>query len=171
MNQDFTKRVLNWFGETGQIPDGAAPSVRQTAFYLGMMLEETLETLTAFQLAPPSTLAPLEHLATGLKNGHLDHEVALALADASLAKEALDGGVDLLWVTLGFLKAQGANVEGAADEVASKNEAKRFPDGTYHRHEQTGKVLKPELWQAPVLWPFIHPSLIGTKPVKAADVG
>lgn len=149
-----------WFSETGQIPYGAEPNVRQTAFYLGMQLEEMAEKLEALGLLSVST--DLQGLATSCKNGEMDVEVGGMFKEPARVKEFLDADADILWVTIGAAAAAGSDLYGAFNQgVSFANWAKKFPDGTFHRHPNTGKVLKPDGWEPADLTPYVHPTLRG----------
>jgi predicted HAD superfamily Cof-like phosphohydrolase len=152
-------RNLQWFVQTGQMPETPTPDVRQSAFYIGMQCEELREKLAAIIGEDSEVLSGLKYLATHFKSGRGDEAVRVAFMSPKTVKAMLDGDLDLIWVSVGAARAQGADVQGGYGEVDTANEAKRFPDGEYHRHPETGKVLKPEGWQEPNLTPFIHESL------------
>lgn len=156
---DTVAHNAEWFEATGQIPAQAPPDVRQTAFYTGMQCEELAEKLAAIIGPEYPNVAMLKKLGEWFKTGELDKAVETAFQNPAAVKEMLDGDIDLLWVSIGAAKAQGANVTGAYSAVDAANWGKEFPDGTFHRAPITGKVLKPEGWQAPDLTNFIHESL------------
>lgn len=73
--------------------------------------------------------------------------------DSASRVDSLDLAADLIIYAMSFAAECGfsANqVTSAIDRAIAANEAKRFPDGTYHRNEY-GKIIKPEGWQAPDL--------------------
>jgi predicted HAD superfamily Cof-like phosphohydrolase len=142
-------RTLKWFQTAGQITDPPAPNPRQLAFYTGMQCEELSEKLTALQI----DASELRELADSLKKGALDARF-IGLC-AATQQELLDADLDITWVTIGSMAAQGADAEGAWNEVARANWDK-FPGGIATRHPETGKVIKPEGWRAPNLAPFLH---------------
>lgn len=149
----------DWFAISGQIPYGAAPSVRQAAFYTGMQLEEVAEKLAEVFGPMDSADLLIEVLqATGelFKNGTYDRVVEVALKNN--AAGVLDADLDLIWVSIGAGAAQAANVSAAYGEVERANWDK-FPGGVVTRHPITGKVVKPDDWRGPNLLPFIHESL------------
>lgn len=166
MTQSAVARNAQWFRDTGQLPATPAPDVRQSAFYTGMQCEELAEKLAAIVGEGASIVADLAALGNHFKQGELDKHVEVALSDPVSAEAMLDGDVDLMFVSVGAGAAQGANVEAAYDTVTTANEAKRFPDGTYHRAKGTGKVLKPEGWQAPNLKAFLHPAILNRAPMQ-----
>lgn len=155
---DLLALNAQWFVATGQMVEGGEPNVRQVAFYLGMQLEELAEKVTAV-FGPKAAADVMNALGDKLKRGTYDDEVHAALADPAAAKELLDGDIDLLWVTVGAAQAAGSDVYGAYGKVCEANWAKRWPDGEFHRDPTTGKVLKPEGWQAPDLTSSVHPGL------------
>jgi predicted HAD superfamily Cof-like phosphohydrolase len=159
MNQ--MKKTGEWFVATGQMPEALKPDVRQTAFYLGMQIEELAEKIRA--VYDDAVCTSMDSLANILKSGGLDADVHAALTDPARAQELLDGDCDVLWVTLGAARAMGSDIDGAYAEVNHKNWDKRFEDGTFHRAPDTGKVLKRPGWTPPDLTPFLHPSLRGAE--------
>lgn len=154
---DIFGKTAQWFVETNQMPQNAAPNARQAAFYIGMQVEELAEKLEAIFPKGFGYVFKLQELAKQFKNGLYDSDVVLALNERP--KDLLDADVDSLWVTIGAARAQGADVEGAYFHLIDRNYAKRWEDGTFHRDPATGKVLKPEGWTPPDHTPFIHPSL------------
>lgn len=158
---DLLARNAEWFVAAGQMPAEPTPSVRQTAFYLGMQMEETAEKMEAIFGSTMTVIAQMHATANALKEGALDGMVEEAMKNPAVVKKMLDGDIDNLWVTVGAIKAQGADGPGAYGEVNRANWEKRWPDGTFHLHPVTNKVLKPAGWREPELTPFIHPSLRG----------
>lgn len=154
---DVIATTARWFFEANQQPETPAPDVRQTAFYIGMQLEELSEKLAALGLGGDQ--AYTAHLAAVFKRGDFDGLVQTALADPAVAKELLDADVDLIWVSIGAGRAQGADVDGAYAAVNTANYDKRFEDGAFHNDPATNKVLKPEGWTAADLTPFLHPAI------------
>lgn len=159
MIKDFFARTCAWFVTAGQQPAVPEPSPAQTAFYIGMQLEELAEKLEVFFGAGPETpAARIQDMGKLFKSGAYDAAAVAALANPDTAKAMLDADMDLIWVTLGGARAQGADVQGAYNAVDTANWAK-FTDGKATLHPVTRKVLKPEGWKAPDLTPFIHASL------------
>jgi predicted HAD superfamily Cof-like phosphohydrolase len=68
----------------------------------------------------------------------------------------LDADMDLIWVTLGSARAQGANAGYAYHLVSEANWAK-FPNGVVTK-DANGKVVKPAGWLEPDLTEAIHPT-------------
>lgn len=150
-----------WFVAAGQQPETPTPSSRQTAFYLGMQLEELAEKLAAVWGNGSTLVVDLAAAATDFKAGAFDHHVGAAMSEPASVKEMLDADIDLLWVSVGAARAQGADVYDAYSAIDTANWDKRFPDGTFHLDPITNKVLKPEGWKAADLTAFIHPDLRG----------
>lgn len=150
-------RTTDWFVTAGQMPEQPKPDVRQVGFYIGMQLEEVAEKLAAVLGHASDHVKRFHHLGTAFKNGLWDDKVEDALRDPKYAEELLDADMDLLWVTIGAARAQGADVAGAYEAVGDANWAK-FKDGV-NRDPKTGKVLKPKGWQEPNLKPFMHSTL------------
>lgn len=72
--------------------------------------------------------------------------------------ETLDGGIDLIWVIVGYLRARGFDVVGAMNEVDRSNYSKF----TMNENGQLtcikradGKILKPETFSKPNLRAFV----------------
>lgn len=154
-------RTIDWFIKAGQMTAAQAPSPRQSAFYLGMQVEELTEKLAASgvfaHLAEDNPLEGLlTALATELKNGAMDNVVQEAFFHGQ-ALEMLDADMDLIWVSIGAAAAQGADPVGAYAAVADANWAK-FPGGVVTKHPVTDKVIKPEGWAPPNLVPHLHAS-------------
>lgn len=128
--------------------------VRQAAMYMGLQFEELAEKVDV--LFPPhpalgyrnGTAAVLEAFGTELKRGVYDH-----LFMTCDRKKMLDADADIAVVTIGAMRSQGANVQGALNEVTKKN-LEKFPGGKAILNEN-GKIVKPQGWVAPDLTPFI----------------
>lgn len=151
------EKILNWFVETGEMPAEPAPDEQRAAFYLGMQLEELAEKFeVVFGPEHPLT-RQLHGYGNGFKNGQFTAQFTVALRHHP--KALLDADVDQLWVSLGAARAQGADVESAVKRLVDHNYAKRFDDGTFHRHPETGKILKPAGWIPPDHTSSVHPSL------------
>ena len=78
--------------------------------------------------------------------------------DALKAKddvEQLDACMDMIWVILGYCRMKGFEVPGAWAEVARSNLCKIDSVTGKVIKNESGKVMKPEGWSAPVLAPFI----------------
>jgi predicted HAD superfamily Cof-like phosphohydrolase len=156
---DLIASTSQWFADANQQPQEPTPNVRQIAFYLGMQCEELAEKLAA--IGGGVEVDDLKLLGKQYKEGDFDVNVAEAIEDPANCKELLDGDVDLVWVSIGAARAQGADFAGAYTAVNGANQAKRWPDGEYHNDPKTNKVLKPEGWQAADLRDFLHPTLRG----------
>ena len=87
----------------------------------------------------------------------IDEEVAeLKLAvERGDNVEQLDALLDILVVTIGAIHSAGHDGEGGWKEVMSTNFAKIDKETGKVRKREDGKVLKPLVWVAPNLTPFI----------------
>lgn len=119
----------------------------QTALYTGMQFEELAEKMEVLQL--PDIADTLRSIADKFKNGHLD-----SCFDKADRADMLDADIDLAWVTFGSAFSQGADVYGAFAEVARANLSK-IVDGVV-RKDSNGKVMKPDGWKPPDLYPFTY---------------
>lgn len=153
---DLIQRTGEWFAAANQQPTEPTPNAEQVAFYLGMQCEELAEKLAAIV---PREASMLHQLGVDFKGGVHQSLVSQVMQDPAVVKEMLDGDMDLLWVSIGAARALGSNVMGAYQAVSEANWKKEWPDGKFHNHTGTGKVIKPDGWQAPDLTEFIHPSL------------
>lgn len=148
MNKFFSD-VEKFMTIAGQLDKSRDFDVRQIALYIGLQLEEIAEKLEACGFNPASPAVHLLNYTSGeFKRGVFDHLVSRANRE-----ELLDADIDLAWVTVGSALSQGADVQGAAEEVSRANLAK-FPDGIAVRDEN-GKVVKPAGWTGPNLQPFV----------------
>ena len=163
-------------------------NVRQTALYIGLQTEEMCEKVDALiegiSLEPDADVSGvmrlmhlrdiLHDVSQGMKVGEFDKAVELADRAAML-----DADIDLAWVTIGSALSQGADVEGAAGEVARANLAKLVEcscgNGKHHFSDErglvdcgvcnglglvaikdaNGKVKKPGGWTSPNIAPFV----------------
>ena len=70
------------------------------------------------------------------------------LGDATTITEQADAYLDIIYFALGGLVELGIEPSPIFDLVQNANMAKVWPDGSV-RVNETGKVLKPEGWEAP----------------------
>jgi predicted HAD superfamily Cof-like phosphohydrolase len=155
---DVLGTTADWFVATGQMPEAATPDPRQAAFYVGMQLEELAEKLTLILGSDTSLVTVMETAARNFKEGTMDKAVASALLSHPVT--LLDADMDLIWVSIGGARAQGADVIGAYSAVNHANWDKRNPDTQqFDRHPVTGKVIKRAGWQEADLTPYVHDSL------------
>ena len=149
MNKFFSD-VEKFMTIAGQLDEKRNFDVRQIALYIGLQLEEMAEKLEACGFNPASPAVHLLNYTSGeFKRGVFDH-----LVNRANRKDLLDADIDLAWVTIGSALSQGADVQGAAEEVSRANLAK-FPDGIAIR-DDNGKVVKPSGWNGPDLSKFVR---------------
>ncbi len=154
---ELMRSTLAWFVAAGQMPPTPEPSVRTTALYLGLQLEELAEKLELILGDAHSWLRQMRSLSAALKSGAWDDRIMEVMADPRKLAEFLDGDMDLIWVSLGAAAATGSDAVGAYAAVAGANWAK-FPGGVAVR-DANGKVVKPAGWTAADLTPYLHPTL------------
>jgi predicted HAD superfamily Cof-like phosphohydrolase len=106
--------------------------------YLGLMLEELAETLEAEGYV---TIARHIHdYACDIKRGLVPEKEPDVV-------ECFDGGIDLEWVTIGYMLARKFPIHQGWQEVARSNLSK-IVDGVVMKNEY-GKVIKPPSYIAP----------------------
>ena len=104
----------------------------QSMAYYRMMIEEMAE----FQLAFTKTLIDTEYTEDQV------HEIVA---------EMLDGCIDLVVVTIGFMHSMGFPTEAAWREVMQSNLSKIDPETGLVKRREDGKVLKPPGYKPPDL--------------------
>jgi predicted HAD superfamily Cof-like phosphohydrolase len=125
-------------------------NVRQTALYIGLQLEEIAEKLEALVLYfDDDFLDSIKYHSREFKSGRYDW-----LVKESDRKELLDADIDLMWVTIGSVLSQGADIHGAIAEVNRSN-ASKMVDGKLLK-DANGKVTKPPHFSPPDLTPFVR---------------
>lgn len=105
-------------------------NLQQLRLYVGLVLEETAELVTA-----------MEKLETSMSAGQPIHRDAIA--------EILDAGGDIMVVAGGVINSIGIYPGNVLDRVWATNLAKISPDGKVLRRED-GKILKPPGWEPPI---------------------
>ena len=151
---DFVTRVCGWFVAAQQQPKDPTPSAQQAAFYTGMQLEELAEKLEVILGASHPLVTSMHSAGHSFKDGKMDSAMANAMVNSSTCESMLDADIDLLWVSIGAARAQGADVIGACNEVARANWDKAV-DGIFQLSD-TKRVLKRPGWTPPDLQPFMH---------------
>lgn len=169
---DIIKAVRTFTEAVGCTTD--TYNVRQTALYIGLQLEEMAEKLEACLGADTWLSNSLHEISARFKAGEYDHRV-----EAADRAAMLDADIDLAWVTIGSAFSQGADVEGAACEVARANMSKlvRCWDclgtciantdtdepcttcneiGLVAIKDENGKVKKPDSFIPPNIEPFTN---------------
>jgi predicted HAD superfamily Cof-like phosphohydrolase len=141
-----------WFVASGQMTKTPERNLRQIMFYTGMQFEELGEKIEALFGEPTAVSKDLALTGNRFKQG--DYDAKVRGCPNTNWEAALDADLDLIWVSVGGGKAQGADVSGAYGEVARANWAK-FPGGVVTRDAVTGKVIKPDGWTPPDLSTFL----------------
>jgi predicted HAD superfamily Cof-like phosphohydrolase len=121
-------------------------NVRQTALYTGLQCEELAEKLEAAGALVAADY--VNWVADRFKAGSYDHSII-----HSDRKELLDADIDLMWVTIGSVLSQGADIHGAIAEVNRSN-ASKMVDGKLQK-DANGKVTKGPSFSSPDLTPFV----------------
>lgn len=146
-----------WFVTAGQQPEEPTPSVEQVCLYTGLQLEEMAEKLELILGCDNSFVSAMKITAEAFKRKSVF--TLSSVRDAMEAAPALllDADADLIWVSLGSLRAMGSDPVAVYSTVAEANWAK-FPEGKVQR-DINGKVVKPNGWTEPDHTPNIHPIL------------
>jgi predicted HAD superfamily Cof-like phosphohydrolase len=131
-------------------------NVRQSAFYLGMQLEELAEKMKHIagddqQCLDLSTV--LDQFGEAFKRGTYDGHLARATAEQRA--EFIDADFDLAWVSIASLASQGVPVPEVIAEGSYSNLVKIGPDGKCVKDKLTGKILKPAGWKPPNFRQFV----------------
>lgn len=150
------------FNAEGQIVPPGHFNAERVSFYTGMQLEELAEKVRAIAEGhvvenDRMELQGLAHFMDtfGKQFRAGKHYGAVLRADR---EELLDGDIDQLVVSVGSMIYSTPKFAGAIAAVLDANDAKRWPDGTFH-HDANGKITKPQGWIAPDLTPFIDPPI------------
>lgn len=146
------------FNAEGQTVSPGHFNAERVAFYTGMQLEELAEKIAA--IADGHVVAQdrehMQMLANIMENWGKEfksgkHYGAVLRADR---EKLLDGDIDQLVVSVGSMIYSTPKFAGAVAAVLDANDAKRWPDGTFH-HDANGKITKPPGWFPPDLLPFV----------------
>lgn len=137
---------------------------RQAALYVGLILEEVAELLRTVagkdgyrdgHFESAGLAAAVSAQADRFKAG--DFNGLLARVDRAAL---LDDLLDTAWTSIGLGYSIGADMPGAAGEVARSNMSKANPDtGKIDRHPLTGKLQKAPTFRPPALAPYLAPYL------------
>lgn len=151
-----------WFVAAGQQPPEPTPSVEQVCLYTGLQLEEMAEKLELILGCDNTFVSAMKITAEAFKRKSVF--TLSSVRDAMEAAPALllDADADLIWVSLGSLRAMGSDPVAVYSTVAGANWAK-FPGGIAVL-DPNGKVVKPAGWTEPDHTPHIHPTLTGSTP-------
>ena len=147
------QQTNRWFVHAGQQPAMPHPDAKQLCLYIGLQLEEIEEKIRLIYGCP---LGSLVDLSAQFKAASPTLQQMAYEAMSEHPAEMLDADMDLIWVTLGSARAQGANAELGYALVTQANWAK-FPDGVVTK-DSNGKVQKPAGWVEPDLTPATHPN-------------
>jgi predicted HAD superfamily Cof-like phosphohydrolase len=132
---------------------------RLVALYVGLQLEEMIEKLEPIadmidkydrMRVLRRAMFDMETEANKFKSGYYDPAVNEADRTAML-----DADIDLAWVSFGGSYAMGADVEGAANEVARSNLSKVNKLTGKMDKDANGKIMKPADFSPPNLAQFV----------------
>ena len=70
-------------------------------------------------------------------------------SDVEIIAEQYDSFVDAWYYMLNTAVKKGVDLDSIFHLVHGANMAKKFPDGTFHRRAEDGKVIKPDGWKEP----------------------
>jgi predicted HAD superfamily Cof-like phosphohydrolase len=139
--QGAVAEMMNLFGQKVRVTPQMIEDPKERLLTTNLVWEETLEFVKAmgFDIA----------FTDGGITFSISKSTPLSLVPSAQAPdlvEAADGIGDILVVTYGAANRLGINAQAVFDEVHRSNMTKVWPDGTVHRREYDGKVLKPDTY-------------------------
>lgn len=153
MSTDIPNLVarVHAFNTKGQIVPPGHFNAERVAFYTGMQLEELAEKIAT--IAEGHVVGSdrnylnnfakvMDTLGKEFKSGK--HYGAVLRADRG---RLLDDDIDQLVASAGSLVFSTPHFPKAISKVLDANDAKEWPDGTFH-HDENGKITKPPGWTA-----------------------
>lgn len=150
---DFVDKT-RLFNELGD--NKIAFNPRKIAFYIGMILEESAETVSALNADRIQKLNDLilmmDSVATDLKNGVYDD-----LVEGADIIEIIDGAADVGVVGVGTIMATGRDPQAVMHHVADSNLSKFEQDengNLYPIKNEQGKIMKGSRYFRPDLTQF-----------------
>lgn len=148
---DFVEKVVK-FNELAGTPNEF--DKRKAGLYIGLCLEEMAEVIEAcgHRGAFVHMVHTMNHWSTRFKEGDFDHDL-----ERMDRVGALDGFIDTAVVALGGAYAIGADVNGAAHEVADSNLSKFYDEnGNFTVYKDAnGKVKKGPKYFSPKLEQYL----------------
>ncbi len=140
-------QIFEWTEETGCASSVIKPMTKKEVIFMGgMVVSEILECLqTVTETNDEAKEIMKELLNTDFKKDYKKPD-----NEDKLIAEQLDAAADIV-VYVGNAVARGIGMKmgPVVDEVMSANLRKKFPDGTYHKRPEDGKIIKPEGWTEP----------------------
>lgn len=133
------RNVANFLQAAGQEPGDSTARL-----YLGLILEEVAELAEAEGYLAISR--QIQGYAGDIKRGLVPERQTNPVS-------AFDGGLDTLWVTIGYMLCRKFPIESGWQEVSRSN-ASKMVDGKLIKNE-IGKVIKPETYSPPDLVPLL----------------
>jgi predicted HAD superfamily Cof-like phosphohydrolase len=133
-------------------------NARQTAFYVGMQLEELAEKLAAIGAVGQESQAIvtlsefMERAGKAFKRG--DHDMLIQGASTKVKADMVDADFDLAWVSIAASLSMGVPIHDVHSEGAGSNLSKIGPDGKCIKDEN-GKIQKPPGWRKPDFEQFV----------------
>ena len=145
--QSHAQVIRKWTKDTGAhcADQPTAMSYDEAKFIIHMVASELVE------LAQTVCDTNEEAIRLVQDGAHCDLNVEYTRpSDFDLVVEQADALADVMYYIYNAAAKKGYNMDRVIAEVHRANEAKRFPDGTFHRDER-GKVIKPSTWTPPDL--------------------
>lgn len=129
--QQDVAEMMRLFGQEVRTVPAIIVDAKERLLTANLILEESLEFAAAMGLTPV------------MENGKVK-----LVPDGSTPDliEAADAVGDILVVTYGAANRLGIDAQPVFDEVNRSNMSKVWPDGTIHKRESDGKVLKPDTY-------------------------
>lgn len=150
---DFVGKVLKFNQIAGKT--GESFNTRDTALYIGLILEEVSELIESMSDRDLGNLfVALDYHSRLFKEGRFDGAV-----EKINRLDALDACVDIAVVALGGGSALGADVDGACHNVADSNLSKYeiSAEGEYVVvRDANGKIMKTKSYRPPELGQYLR---------------
>jgi predicted HAD superfamily Cof-like phosphohydrolase len=132
--QKDVAQMMTLFGQEVRSMPNIIGDAKERLLAANLIVEEAFEFAKAMGLTPVMEMGRIVLLPDGSTPDLI---------------EAADAVGDILVVTYGAANRLGINAEQIFKEVDRSNKTKVWPDGTIHRRESDGKVMKPLDWTPP----------------------
>lgn len=129
--QKEVAKMMRTFGQEVRLVPAMVNDYKESLLTTNLVYEECLEFVRAMGFEP---------------NGIVGGKDTLTLGGKPDLIEAADAIGDMLVVVYGAANRLGIDAEAVFNEVMRSNNTKIWPDGTVHKRELDGKVIKPSTY-------------------------